>query len=753
MTSDYFTRPMRTLRGSAQPVVGFGLLLLCVLWLAVWKQIETERAAIDRDLAKDAANLTLVVEQNVARTVSEIDRILKFMRQSHELEKLGSDWPSLITHDYAVNEQTVQIAVIDSKGIMITSTALLYPKTSMDLSDREHFRVHVNAVDDHLFISKPVVGRASGKWSVQFTRRFMAGGTFAGVLVVSLDPAHLSSVYNGLDLGERGGLAVVGTDEVVRAGTGIFAHSLGKSVKVTAVSDPSQQIPGGAEWVTTEINGETRQLARRVVKNLPLTVIVAGPNSLGDHAFRRKHWNYLVATFGLSILIVLAVIGTLRSRWRHEAELVHLAHHDSLTDLGNRTKFRKEIERFLANVENGEKFALHLIDLDQFKVVNDTRGHPFGDKLLRAVADRLRHVLRNRDVVARLGGDEFAIIQTNVKSGHDAANMASRLCREMKQAFEIDGLTVDVGASIGIALGDKDGRLACDLLKAADLALYAAKAGGRGNYQFYNHEMQAAIEARHALETRLRTALDQRQLELFYQPIVNIKSKAVSGYEALVRWRHPQLGLIAPGDFIPIAEETGLINPIGAWVLQTACTEMARRPAHLRVAVNFAPVQFRSASLTDMVRDALSSSGLAPARLDVEITESTLMQKDSTTIKQLRELRALGVRIVLDDFGTGYSSLSYLQTFPIGCIKIDRSFIEGLDVNPGATAIVRAITTLAATLDVDTVAEGVETQQQFDELRQLGCTEVQGYLISPPKPAVEILPDIAMYHSKAVLAA
>jgi diguanylate cyclase (GGDEF)-like protein len=428
------------------------------------------------------------------------------------------------------------------------------------------------------------------------------------------------------------------------------------------------------------------------------------------------------------------------NRRRQEAQIIYLARHDSLTDLSNRAAFREELERAFAFISDSSNFALHLIDLDRFKSVNDTLGHPMGDKLLKAVGARLRTKVRFGDVAARFGGDEFAVIQFGLVEPEEAAMVAQRMCEALSKPFDIDGRTIEIGGSVGVAIASKLSRSIQELLTSADLALYAAKADGRGTYRLYHDDMNAVARARRTLEASLKTAIAEEQFELHYQPINAAGTRIVTGYEGLLRWRHPERGLVAPMEFIPIAEETDLIIQIGKWVINKACSDMAQRPSPLKVAVNLSPVQFKNPALIELVKNALARSGLAPSRLEVEITESTLMQRDAVTIKQLEALRALGVQIAMDEFGTGYSSLSYLQHYPIDCIKIDRSFVGALGKQPSATAIVRAITTLASSLGMTTIAEGVETELQLETLAILGCAEVQGYFFSPPRPANEILP-------------
>ncbi len=726
-----------------QPVVGFALVLLSVIWLGVWHQVQTERQAVGRDIAQEAANLAVVFEQNISRTASEIERVLKYLRQSYERNGFIANWAALLQEGHIINDQTVQIAVIDAKGMMITSTAMLYPQRPVNLGDREHFLVHARTALDELYVSKPVIGRASGKWSIQFTRRFSAAdGSFGGVLVVSLDPSHLSYAYGGLNLGKGGGLALVGTDDIVRAGTGIYANAVGTGLRESVEHGERETTENGTELLIAEVEGQVRRLAFRRVRGFPLSVVVAGRSIRGDSTLIRNQRNYMAGASLLSLLILLAMFAALRSRHRHEAELVRLARHDPLTGLRNRAQLSDDLKQAFDESGEQQDFALHLVDLDGFKYVNDTRGHPFGDKLLKTVAARLCALVPHKDLVARVGGDEFAIVQTRVASMKPANDLAEQICRILAEPYEIDGVTATIGASIGISWGGRDARSPSDLMKAADLALYEAKSDGRGCHRFHSSEMFAAHEARRSLGLSLRTAIGENQLELHYQPIFDLKTQKIAGYEALTRWRHPTLGQIPPSDFIPVAEETRLIMPLGAWVLDTACRDMAKRPSHLRVSVNVSPIQFRSADLVSTIKNALATSGLTPERLEIEITESTLMQRDSTTISQIMELHALGIRIVMDDFGTGYSSLSYLHTYPISAIKIDRSFVKALGEKKSAAAIIRAIITLASALGMSTVAEGVETSEQYEQLTSLGCTEVQGYYISPPKAGSEILPPV-----------
>ncbi|HVG52618.1 MAG TPA: EAL domain-containing protein [Xanthobacteraceae bacterium] len=437
---------------------------------------------------------------------------------------------------------------------------------------------------------------------------------------------------------------------------------------------------------------------------------------------------------------LISVIEDNTDRKQSEAQIAHMAHHDALTGLPNRLLLQERLGEALSRMARGESFAVFYLDLDRFKGINDTLGHSIGDKLLQTIAERLRGCVREIDTVARLGGDEFAIIQSQLEQPSDAAVLARRIRAAITELCELDGHRILADVSIGISIAPDDTGDMDQLLKNADMALYRAKADGRGNYRFFEPEMDARAKARHALEMDLRNALANGELELHYQPLVNLERQEVVGCEALVRWNHPRRGIIQPTEFIPIAEETGLIIPIGDWALRTACTTAATWPDRIKVAVNMSPVQFKNQTLALIVTSALAASGLPARRLEIEITETILMQNSEATVATLHQLRDLGVQIALDDFGTGYSSLSYLRSFPFDKIKVDRLFINDLAWKEDAVAIVHAVIGLAHQLNMTTTAEGVETEDQLRIIRDLGCDEMQGYLFSRPVPAEELAP-------------
>lgn len=451
---------------------------------------------------------------------------------------------------------------------------------------------------------------------------------------------------------------------------------------------------------------------------------------------------------------VLSTIVDITERKRTEAHVTYLAHHDPLTGISNRTVFTRELERAAGSLARDKRgFGVILVDLDDFKTVNDTLGHAAGDALLVEAATRLRNLVRRSDVIARLGGDEFAILLPDTGARREIEGLASRILGEIASIQRIEGAAVSVGASIGVALAPDDAVDTEELLRCADLALYRAKQSGRGTFRFFEREMDRQHRERRALEMELRAARIESEFEVHYQPIVAVKTGRLRGFEALLRWRNPRRGTVSPAEFIPIAEETGIIDDLGRWVLLEACRQAAAWPAPLVVAVNVSPVQFRKGELVDTVDLALAMTGLEPARLEIEITESVLLADTSANLATLNQLRGRGVRVALDDFGTGYSSLSYVRQFPFHRLKIDRSFVREIGESPESLAIVRAIIGLGTSLGIDTTAEGVETVAQLEALRNENCGELQGYLFSPPVAGDDVAGIIGAFFDEVSLVA
>ncbi|MCC2653222.1 MAG: hypothetical protein K0R61_1263 [Microvirga sp.] len=474
----------------------------------------------------------------------------------------------------------------------------------------------------------------------------------------------------------------------------------------------------------------------------------------------RLHWAFSgIAAILILVGVILILLLNRHNRLLGDAheELHVLAHQDALTGLPNRVVLRNQLEQALASKRpNGRTIAVSYLDLDHFKDVNDSFGHETGDELLKAVAERLQDCIpavegQVRNLISRFGGDEFAILQTGIRRPDESAALASRIVDALREPFSVNGQEIFIGTSIGIALAQGP-VTSSQILKHADMALYHAKADGRGTFRFFELDMDAQLQARRALEVDLRKAMGAGEFELFYQPQINIKANEIGGYEALLRWRHPERGLVSPAEFIPVMEDTGLISPLGDWIIEQACKDAATWPRNIRVAVNLSPVQFRSRGVMQSVGRALAASGLAPERLELEITESVLLQDTEMTVSMLHQLRSLGVRIAMDDFGTGYSSLSYLRRFPFDKIKIDQSFVREMSQRADCLAIVQSVANLGASLGMPTVAEGIETEDQLRQVQSAGCTDAQGYYFGRPRPARDLVHTLAALKQDAKVA-
>jgi diguanylate cyclase (GGDEF)-like protein len=597
-----------------------------------------------------------------------------------------------------------------------------------------------------LVIGKPA--RApSGRWILRMTLPLandpaVTGQTF---LILALDAVALSNM-----LAAEMPVAAGETGAVRRLSDGAFlARTRNPGAAFSEQAAPDDPVLAAAvrdtsgQWHDTPGSGD-RLVAFRVVSALPVLVSdsVNGRIAMADYySLQRLSWivaaGAVLGTFAATRLLLWNVL--LRRRLSAQAM------HDPLTGLNNRRYFTDVMPRMLqAAAADGATAAVLLIDLDGFKYVNDSRGHATGDTLLREVAQRLRACARQNDHVMRIGGDEFALVRIGRQQRRDTTSLARFIIAELSRIYEIDGYHVRIGASVGIAFPPEGGEQLPDLLRSADIALYAVKSDGGGGHRLFDPGMEETVRSRRALEMDLREALLRQELEVYYQPLIQLDPRRVSGFEALVRWHHPVHGMVMPGRFIPMAEETGLISGIGQWVLRQACMEATRWPAHVRIAVNISPVQFDRSDIVDIVGAALRESRLDPSRLELEITEGVVVLDTGEALNTMRRLQALGVRLALDDFGTGYSSLSYLRCFPFDKVKIDGSFLSDLGGDGGA--IIRAVLSLCAHLELDTLVEGVETEEQLIWLRNEGCTEAQGHLFSQAQPAdalQQVMHDVA----------
>ena len=846
-----------------------GTAIIALLWTGIgikyFEDIRSDRTQAERM----NYNFAAVFEENVLRSIGEIDKALLYVRRSIETRKDTTSLNAIANSSDVLSDLIIQIAIVDEHGIVRASNVGQVPFPPVDLSDRDHFRFHLDNPQDRLFISTPVIGRISHEWSIQVTRSFHnSDGSFAGIVVASFDPRHLTNFYDRIDLGLSASISLIGSDGVVRSSGGSAGgFALAEDISGTTLFNRMQaganatfESADGAHgqfyldtirkvnahplWVSVRVNksdifnGSLSTLKLNASVGAILTLIVLGAieRILRTEAKARQKADQLrltleymsqgimLVTKNLQIPIINGRCGELlklpasfidnpprfdelveyqtananlrrdqpltgtspdktttpnvrsghiavcertmpdgtiievrtgqlpdgsfvqtftdvTKRAEAEAHVARLASEDPLTGLLNRRVFRAALDRITQ--DHGAKadppaaeagFAVLFLDLDRFKVVNDTIGHRVGDMLLQEVSKRLQGVMREGDVLARLGGDEFAVMVPSVSSRRELEELAGALIAAVVAPYEIAGHQIRSGVSIGIALGPHDGRDAEGLLMAADLALYAVKGANRGTYRFYESAMDKELNDRRQIELDLRTAIEKNQLELFYQPIINAQSNVISGFEALARWRHPVKGMVPPVLFIPVAEDSGLIVMLGEWVLKEACRQATEWPGQFKVAVNLSPVQFTAPNLVDVVKRTLAETGLAPQRLELEITERIFMADNENNLVTLRSLKALGVRIAMDDFGTGYSSLSYLRSFPFDKIKVDRTFVADLAERNEYVVIVQAVVSIARALGMTTTAEGVETAGQYEFLKALGCDEVQGYLFSPPVP-------------------
>ena len=748
-----------------------GLVIIAMLWVVVFLKFSQDVNSDLKDATRTNKSFAMVFEENVLRSIDELDNILFYLRSNIEARRATTDYNTILHATEMPSDILVQVSIIDSSGIMRASTAGPQPAPPMDLSDREHFKAQVNSKEDRLFISKPLIGRVSNKWSVQLSRRFLnADGSFGGVVVASLDPEHFTTFYNKVDLASSGSIALIGADGIVRSAGGQSSDlKMGQDINGSDLFAHMQTRFNSEFEDQDRLTGQTRMIALRKVKGQPLWVSVSlEKNEVLAGSYSDLRMNCVAAA--LLTLIILAAMELIfrteegahqKSKQLEQTleSMARLASEDSLTGLLNRRGFSSALgelqdrDRTDAHTPGDIHYAVLFLDLDRFKIINDTLGHRVGDLLLQETAQRLRASLRSTDVMARLGGDEFAIIARYVKTKAALDDLAHCLIKTIREPFELGGYRVRTTISIGIAVSPTDGETADDLVVAADLALYAAKEHNRDGYQFYEASMTKELTDRRQIETDLREAIEHNELELHYQPIVSLHDGKITGFEALARWNHLTKGFVPPSQFIPVAEDTGLMTRLGEWALIEACGKIAQLPEHLTLAVNLSPLQFALPDLVEVVQRALVSSGLAPHRLELEITENLILENNDQILTMLRRLRQLGVCIALDDFGTGYSALSYLRKFPLDKIKIDRSFVTDIVTRSDQVAIIQAVLSIARALGMTVTAEGVETVIQKDFLKALGCDNAQGYLFGKPVPFEELAEIMTGQALKKVVAA
>jgi diguanylate cyclase (GGDEF)-like protein len=907
----------------------FGIAIIAMLWAGIGIKHAEDVLGDRRACERNVQSLAVVAEEDVLRSIGEIDQTLLYLRRGIETSKDRTDYSTIVNTTEVLGEIIIRVAIIDAEGILRASNAGPQSALPVDLSDSEEYRAHLGKTEDNLYISRPMIDRARGQLSIQVTRRFVdSDGRFAGVVVGSLNPASLTRFYDSVDFGSSPSISLIRADGVVQSSGGSLAYEVGRDLSGTqrfalmrrganvvfeSTDGPDdrprlealRKVRGMPLWVSASLDlGDALESSSAALKvnslaGLVLTaIILAGLEGLlrsEGRAREKAHQlrltlehmsqGIMLVTRELDIPIINGRCGQLlglppewinnpprfdrlmehqieqarphqtqvaaiaesnppesaeaapargppvavcertmpkgniveirsselpdgslvqtftdiTKRCEAEAHAVRLASQDPLTGLPNRRAFGARLDEIsrqfgssqtvgsneqsvaaargsprdgdaaddvvdpseaeasahtIAVVESAAppSFAVLFLDLDRFKVVNDTLGHRIGDLLLQEVARRLQGPLRTNDLLARLGGDEFAIVVQPPVGREDLAKIAQALIGAVAAPYEILGHQICTGLSIGIAIGPDDGDNAEDLLMAADLAVYAVKASSRGNFAFYQSAMNKGLNDRRQIELDLREAMEHSQLEMFYQPIIDVRRNCISGFEALARWRHPVKGMVPPALFIPVAEDCGLIVQLGEWALKQACREAVKWSGNFHIAVNLSPIQVTLPNFAAMVESILAETGLAPERLELEITERIFLADQEHTIATLRRIKALGVRIALDDFGTGYSSLSYLRSFPFDKIKVDRAFVSDVTQRNDYVVIIQAITSIAGALGMMTTAEGVETDDQRQFLAALGCDEMQGYLFSAPVPVEQILELVTKWNAASLAA-
>ena len=646
--------------------------------------------------------------------------------------------------------QVFNIAIADKNGQIVAST-IAWPAPNFNVADRDYFLNARTRTDGELSSSIPINSRIDGRRNIVFARRLeSSNGNFAGVVFVSVDTRYFEDIYGAVQSVHSLLFTLLNPD-----GTILFRHPIDPDSVGKQLSDKSGWLnsvsKGDAGFrVLAQADGNIRFVSVRRVPGYPLFVNISVTESTALATWRRRA---AAIGFGSSVLLLFSIylltaitrqVRSLKDSKaalaRKSRELEHMACYDALTGLANRTLFMEKVNAALARLQRaGGEFSVLMLDLDRFKTVNNSLGHPTGDVLLKEVARRLQKIIRDVDSVARFGGDEFIVLQAPEQDlKHGVTVLAERILGAINEPYDLDGRKITLETSIGITLAPPDGGDADTLIKNADLALYKAKSEGRNRYCFFEAAMEAKARERRELEDDMRKAITRNEFELHYQTIVDLERQEYAAAEALVRWRHPQQGLIPPDRFISLAEESGLIVPLGQWILRQACADAAAWPPHLKVAVNLSAAQFKQGNILNVLRSALKETGLPPQRLELEITETVLLERNEENLAVLHQFRTLGVLIVLDDFGTGYSSMRYLQMFPFDRIKIDQTFIKNMTNYDTGAAIVCAIAGLGRMLGITTVAEGVETVEQLVLLRAAGCQLAQGYLFSHPVPASEL---------------
>jgi diguanylate cyclase (GGDEF)-like protein len=752
----YKAKPRSWLGLATEPHILYPTLVvlgLAAIWSTTFGIIHEDRVAAERIAAITTRELAETYEAQVIRAMREIDQTLKLVRFAHGLGGQRAVLQELKEKTLLPPDLLFVVSIADSRGNLVASTRA---SVTTSIADQEIFRNPPQA--DELSVGRPRQTPGSAEWHLQFSRRLdAADGSFAGIVSVSVEAAYFVSGYETVKLGDKGLLAILGTDGVFRARRSGETVSAGDTIGDEAALLAADGAESGGKVLTNAWDGVQRYISARRLYEYPLTVIVglsvdeqlAVARSLGS---KRLWW---ASTGSLLLILVLALLGrtsrqlALSRQLAAEEQVVHaerieyLAYHDGLTTLPNRSLFSKLLGQSIQQAHRYHRqLAVLFLDLDRFKHINDTLGHDAGDELLREVARRLKACLRESDTVARLGGDEFVALLPELAEEKYAGTVAQKVLTAVALPFDLHGQEFRVTASVGISIFPQDGLDEQTLSKNADMAMYQAKLGGKNKFRFYSAALNANSLERLALESALRHALERGEFQLQYQAKRDTRSGRITGLEALLRWQHADLGTVAPMQFIPLAEETGLIVPIGRWVLRTACLQnvawQKQGLPRLSVAINLTARQFYDENLLQDLKSILGESAMDAQLLELEITERLLMRDTGKTLRLLSGLKDLGVRIAIDDFGIGYASLLTLKQFPLDTIKIDRSFILNVASVAEDKTLTAAIIAMGKSLSLNVVAQGVETKEQADFLSDSACDELQGFYLNKPVPADQI---------------
>ncbi|AXP03750.1 EAL domain-containing protein [Pseudomonas fluorescens] len=722
--------------------------LLLSIWAATLYLIKVEQVRAQQSAAAASVEIAATYEAQILRAVREIDQTLKLVKYTYESEGEQNPLPKLKARALLPPPFLFDVSVVDSDGMVVASTQPSEAGSRVAQDELQTLRR-----DNVLSISRPWKNPVTGEWKLRFSRRLnSADGAFSGIAMVEVDAAYFVSSYDASKLGNQGTLGLLGTDGIFRVWRTGEVVLAGDAVDYTAVvpdNETTEAVLAINGW-----DGVRRYTSARQLYDYPLAIIVGLSEEEQLSAVNRQAHTYLWRAAGASLSLVLLVSLLSRMSWQlvqsrlraAEAKIAYaerveyLAYHDGLTSLPNRSLFSKMLSQSISEASRYHRqLAVLFLDLDRFKHINDTLGHDAGDQLLQEVAQRITACLRASDTVARLGGDEFVILLPELSEDKYVAITAQKVLSTIARPFNLQDHEFRVTASIGISVFPQDGLDEQTLKKNADIAMYQAKQQGKNNFQFYSEKLNADSLERLTLELSLRHALERQEFQLHYQAKRDIRSGQITGMEALLRWDHPDLGIVAPMQFIPIAEETGLIVPIGKWVLKTACLQnvawQQQGLPHLGMAVNLTARQFADENLLTDLAAILAETGMEANLLELEIAESLLMQDVKRALSVLTGLKHLRIRIAIDDFGIGYSSLSALKQFPLDSIKIDRSFICDVTSVSEDKALTEAIIAMGRTLSLTVVAQGVETKEQADFLRENACDEFQGFYFNRPVPA------------------